>query len=161
MHHLMIGLVVLFPVIVFAQEKPPKPITVTVSTARHLHFGTFIKVLSGSGTVNVGPTGNRTSLNVILPSISKDPSPTASLFIVTALPGTLINISTNTPQDLTGIDGSKMQLNINLMYDCDKGSSFIATSDITDVSIGGTLTVNSNNGPGPYGGSFSVTFIQQ
>src|SRR5665648_1132482 len=55
-----------------AQEQPPKPIQVTVSTLQNLSFGSFIQ--SGtSGTVTVTPDGLRTaSGNLILPNMSSN-----------------------------------------------------------------------------------------
>lgn len=157
MHHLMIGLVVLFPVIVFAQEKPPKPITVTVSTLQHLEFGTVIQ--AGSyGTVYISKTGSRSVSGSVY---QKSSTFTPALFIVTALPGTLITISSVVTSDLA--NGSfKLPLAIDKNIDTSTGSQFICTGE-TYVFVGGTLTVNSlnDNPAGPYYGEFTITFIQQ
>ncbi|HZL10436.1 MAG TPA: DUF4402 domain-containing protein [Prolixibacteraceae bacterium] len=141
-----------------AQEQPPKPIQVTVSTLQNLSFGSFIQ--SGtSGTVTVTPDGLRTaSGNLILPNMSSNVS--AALFDVEALPGTLITILTGPDTQLSGTNGGFIFLTVGLS---NTGSPFIATSSHTDVFIGGTLTVGAllANPAGAYSGSFQVTFIQQ
>jgi len=153
----------LFSTSVHAQEKPPRPINVSVSTAQHLSFGTFIQT-GNFGTVNVSYSGTRTSAgSIIIPNISASAPVTPALFIVTSLPGTLITIS-NIPQaTLTGSNGGTLELNFNLAVDCNKGSSFIASTGTTDVYLGGTLTVGPllDDKAGYYSGNFNVTFIQQ
>lgn len=141
-----------------AQEKPPKPIIVTVSTLQHLSFGTFIQ--SGSnGTITVTHQGMRTATgSVILPNMSS--TVTAALFEVEALPGTLITIINGPDSQLSGSKGGLLILKLE---QSNTGSPFITTSDRTDVFIGGTLTVGSllANPAGAYSGTFTVTFIQQ
>ncbi len=141
-----------------AQEKPPRPITVTVSTLQHLSFGTFIQ--SGAiGTVTVDHTGSRSATgSVILPGMYSIVTP--ALFEVDAIPGTLVTIVNGTPATLTGSNGGSLSLTIG---ESNTGSPFITTGDKTLVYIGGTLIVNSllSNPAGNYFGMFSVTFIQQ
>ena len=142
----------------FAQEQPPKPIVVTVSTLQHLSFGTFIQS-GASGTVTVDYTGSRTATgSVILPGMFSIVTP--ALFQVTALPGTLITIVNGTTATLTGSNGGSIILDLG---QSSKGSPFITTGSSTDVFIGGTLTVGSlaANPAGLYNGTFTVTFIQQ
>lgn len=153
----------LLPISVYAQEKPPTPITVTVSVAQHLSFGTFIQT-GNYGTVSVGYNGFRTSTgSVIIPSISSSAPITAALFIVTALPGTLININSIPQATLSGSNGGLLELNFNLATDCSHGSSFVALTGTTNVYLGGTLTVGPllTDKAGYYSGTFDVTFIQQ
>lgn len=142
------------------QEKPPKPIQVTVSTAQHLQFGSFIQTGS-DGTVTVAHTGSRTAGgSVILPNISASAFPTAALFIVEAHPGTLITILNGPDVFLTGSNGGTMKLTIG---ESSTRSPFITRGSYTDVFIGGTLTVGpmSANPAGSYSGTFTVTFIQE
>ena len=154
---LVIGTSILF-FSVKAQENPPKPITVTVSTLQHLSFGTFIQ--SGTnGTVTVTPEGARTATgNIILPNMSSVVTP--ALFEVTALPGTLITIVNGPDSPLSGSNGGTIMLQIG---DSNTGSPFIANSEHTEVFIGGILTVGPlmANPAGAYSGIFQVTFIQQ
>ena len=141
----------------FAQEQPPKPITVTVITSQNLSFGTFIQNGS-SGTVTVTAQGMRTATgSVILPNISSNVTP--ALFEVGAIPGTLITISNGPPATLWG-GGFSMTMQIGAS---NPQSPFITTGAITPVTIGGTLTVGplSANPAGNYIGPFTVTFIQQ
>ena len=140
-----------------AQEKPPKPIAVEVSTLQHLSFGTFIQA-GDFGTITVTPQQARTSTgSVIIPNMSS--IVTAALFEVTALPGTLITI-VNGPASSLGGNGGTVSLTIG---DSSTGSPFIARDNLTEVFIGGTLTVGplSANPAGNYSGTFTVTFIQQ
>ncbi len=147
---------------VMAQEKPPKPITVTVSTLQHLSFGTFIQTGS-SGTVTLNHSGVITPAgSVIIPSLGFNPHaiPTPALFEVTANPGTLITIQNGPPATLTGSNGGTLTLTIG---PSSTGTPFITQNPITYVYVGGTLTVGSMaaNPAGNYTGSFTVTFIQQ
>lgn len=142
----------------FAQEQPPKPIVVTVSTLQHLSFGTFIQS-GASGTVTVDYTGSRTATgSVILPGMFSIVTP--ALFQVSALPGTLITLVNGTASTLTGSNGGSLILNLG---QSNTGSPFITTGSSTDVFIGGTLTVGPTgaNPAGIYNGTFTVTFIQQ
>jgi hypothetical protein len=147
----------------FAQELPPKPLTINVSTLQNLNFGTFCIGSSGSGSVIIYPDGSRLFSGNIIPVNSVT---SALRYEVVSLPGTLITI-VGQHLTLTGSNGGTIGLDIG---DSDPHSPFIATGIPTgvglvrmQVTIGGTLTVaNSGNyPPGNYGGSFDVTFIQQ
>lgn len=142
------------------QEKPPKPIIVTVNIARQLQFGSFIQA-GDYGTVTVDHTGARTaSGSVILPNISSSAPSSAALFIVEAHPGTLITILNGLPVELTGSNGGKMTLTLG---NASVSSPFITRGRFTDVFIGGSLEVKtlSANPAGSYSGTFQVTFIQE
>lgn len=158
---LMIGVCVIIGVpSAKGQERPPRPITVKVSTAQHLQFGSFIQA-GDYGTVTVDYNGSRTaSGSVILPNISRAAFPTAALFIVDAEPGTLITILNGTDATLTGSNGGTLTLKIG---DSSTRSPFITKTQYTDVFIGGTLIVGplSANPAGAYSGTFQVTFIQE
>ncbi len=148
----------LFSISTSAQEQPPRPITVTVSTAQHLSFGTFIQ--SGAfGTVTVDVNSIRSATgSIIIPGMYSIVTP--ALFLVDAEPGTLITIVNGTTTSLLGSNGGTLSLAI----DGSKPSSpFITTNKITDVLIGGTLTVGplGANPPGIYSGTFVITFVQQ
>lgn len=156
---------IIFVIPAKAQEKPPKPITVTVSTAQHLSFGTFIQAGS-AGTVTVTPQQLRSATgSIILPNMSSIVTP--ALFIVTALPGTLITIQF-TPSTLHASNGGTISL---VLDDSDPKSPFIVPGVNTpggintevEVFVGGTLTVGplATNPAGAYSGTFNVTFIQQ
>jgi hypothetical protein len=148
----------LLPETGFAQEDPPTPIVVTVSTLQHLSFGTFIQngVL---GTVTVTPQGSRfADGSIILPTFFSVVTP--SLFVVAAQPGTLITINNGPDSQLTGSNGGFLTLQVG---EASTGSTFITSTPNTEVFIGGTLVVGSvlANPPGEYSGVFQVTFIQQ
>ena len=141
------------------QEKPPKPIAVTVSTLQHLNFGTFI-VSGAGGTVTVDYNGTRSATSdIYIPSLSSSAVPAPALFSVTALRGTLITIVNGSPVSLTGNHGGSMTLTLG---QSSTGSPFVARGPTTEVTIGGTLTVGSilANTSGDYSGTFTVTFVQ-
>ena len=147
----------LFYVSANAQEKPPKPISVTVSTLQNLNFGTF--TYSGSsGTVSIDRNGVRSSTGDII--LLSNIFPSAALYDVEAIPGTLITITNGPDIYLTGSNGGTLLLHIG---DSFPFNPFIATGAHTAVTIGGTLTVGTaaTNRPGLYGGTFSVKFDQQ
>lgn len=157
---LLLSCLLLYTAHAMGQEKPPKPIMVTVSTAQHLQFGSFIQTGS-NGTVTVAYTGARTAAgSVILPNISSSAFPTAALFIVESHPGTLITILNGPDVFLTGSNGGTMKLTIG---ESSTRTPFITRGRYTDVFIGGTLTVESltANPAGSYSGTFQVTFIQE
>ena len=141
-----------------AQEQPPRPITVTVNTAQHLSFGSFIQN-GNNGTVTVTYDGFRTATgSIILPNMSSIVTP--ALFIVDAEPGTLITIMNGSTATLTGSNGGTLSLSLG---ESSTRSPFITAGQLTDVFIGGTLTIESlgANPAGFYNGQFQVTFIQQ
>lgn len=141
-----------------AQERPPKPISVRVSTLQHLSFGAFIQA-GNFGTVTVTHQQMRTATgSIILPNLSS--IVTAALFEVDAIPGTLITIVNGPDSALSGNNGGTVMLTPG---EASTGSPFIVTSESTNVFIGGTLTVGplSANPAGAYNGTFQVTFIQQ
>ena len=141
-------------------EKPPRPITVTVSTAQHLRFGSFIQS-GANGTVTVTYDGFRTATgSIILPNMSSIVTP--ALFIVDAEPGTLINIVNGPDATLTGSNGGTITLKLG-ESSAGPYSQFITRSQYTDIFIGGTLTIGplGANPAGFYNGTFQVTFIQE
>jgi len=150
--------ILLFIPRVNAQEKPPKPIIIRVSTLQHLSFGSFVQ--TGSyGTVTVDHSGYRSATgNIILPNSSS--IVTAALFEVEAIPGTLVHILNGAPVSLGGSNGGSLLLTIG---DASTGTPFLTTGERSNVFIGGTLTVRSllDNPAGEYSGMFQVTFIQQ
>jgi len=153
-----------------AQEQPPKPIEVaftgaSVITAQNLCFGTFI-LAGSSGTVTVKADGSREAFPPsFLPAalLSSSVSPSPAIFIVTALPGTLITIQ-GSASTLTNMSAGSVTLT---MSDSDPISPFVVPKVFGQkytevvVKIGGTLTISSSTTTGVYGGPFIVTFIQQ
>ncbi len=144
-----------------AQENPPVPIEVEVSTVQFLNFGAFA-VGNSLGTVSVDSNGTRTwTGDVVLLTTGATVSP--ALFDVYANPGTLINIAHSPSFTLTGTSGQTIELKIDSYS---TGKTFVTNSNSqtpTPVYIGGTLNLGaiSANGPGEYNGSFTITFIQE
>lgn len=144
-----------------AQENPPRPITVTVSTAQHLNFGTIIPTSANGGTVTVDFDNTTSTFGDVLLLHSYDCRP--ALFIVDAEPGVLINIVCEINPTLSK-GGFSLPLLLGTPYiDSQPGYQFITTKKSTSVYVGGKLTVGSlsANPAGDYNGLFSVTFIQQ
>lgn len=144
-----------------AQEKPPRPILVTVDVAAQLNFGKFIPFGSG-GKVIVDSDGNRQLPlgNVILVNSYTS----AARYVVDAEPGTLITIAPITYATLTGSNGGLLRLDLGEpRIESRNVSTFVTTNQYTDVFLGGTLTVGSlqANPAGIYSGTFLVTFIQE
>ena len=144
-----------------AQEQPPRPILVTVEVSQQLNFGKFIPFGSG-GKVIVDSDGNRQLPigNVILVNSYTS----AARYRVDAEPGTLITIAPIPPATLTGSNRGTLSLQLGVpRIDSRDVTTFITNSQITYVSIGGTLTVGSlqANPAGIYSGTFQVTFIQE
>ncbi len=157
---LCVGLLV-FSVDLQAQEKPPRPIAVFVSTIQDLSFGAIILGPTG-GTVIVYPDNSRSRTgDIILGDFGLSYSP--ALFEVEANPGTLISILNGPNILLTGSNGGTMNLEIGTSL---PASPFVTTLPYPNrnfLRIGGTLTVGSAtaNPAGSYSGTFSVTFIQE
>ena len=145
-----------------AQENPPIPIEIEVSTVQFLNFGAFAVGNSVGGTVSVDSNGTRTwTGDVTLLTTGATISP--ALFDVYANPGTLINIAPTAPFILNGDSGQTIELNIDSYS---TGKTFITNNNPqtpTPVYIGGTLYLGaiSANGPGQYRGTFTITFIQE
>lgn len=140
-----------------AQEKPPKPITVTVRNKSSLNFGTFCYGDGSGTTVTISAEGAQSITgNIVLISGFFSPA----IYDVISIPGTLITVSNGPDIQLTGSNGGKLLLHIGNSF---PQSPFITTSEYTEVKIGGTLTIGAvgANPPGSYNGTFQVTFIQQ
>lgn len=143
---------------VSAQEKPPKPIDVQVSTLQNLNFGIFCFGDGTGSTVTISPDGARTGTGSVILMSSSNYSP--ALYEVEALPGTIITLLNGPDTELTSGNGGKMILHVGTSL---PENPFIATMGRTSVFIGGTLIVGDamTSPAGSYSGSFSITFIQQ
>jgi hypothetical protein len=156
---LLIGL--LISLNVFAQENPPIPLEVAVSTSQFLNFGAFTVGNSG-GTVSVDYDGTRSWTGEI-GLLNFGPTVSPALFEVTAIPGSIIQIQSTPNIPLNGSNGGTILLNLD-SYSL--GQTFISTASppfTTAVYIGGTLTMGNTaaNPAGNYSGTFNVTFINQ
>lgn len=144
-----------------AQEKPPRPITVTVDLAQHLNFGTIIPTSNAGGSVTVDYNGMPTPSGDILLLHSLQCS--SALFIVHAEPGVFVTITYPTSFSLSNSLYS-LPVELGEPYIKDKvAKQFITTELETKVNIGGKLSVGSitSNPSGEYIGTFDVTFNQQ
>lgn len=144
-----------------AQENPPIPVEVEVRNAQFLNFGSFTVGPSG-GTVSVGFNGERNSTGDIhLLNIGSSGS--YAIFDVYANPGTILQIQYPTEVKLVGPSASDVRLTIDPDREIDTGRIFIITQSPHEVFVGGTLSIPSGNAapPGPYNGTFSLTFIHQ
>lgn len=158
-------LLTLLPGLAMGQERPPRPITVTVKSAQGILFGTFTHGPSG-GTLTVTHEGIRSATgSVVLISQGNFASP--AVFLIEGIKGTLITISPIPNATLTGSQGGHLTMTFdppNTAASC--GSPFILTSDSPaqmEVRIGATLLIGNSgaNPAGNYSGNFFVTFNQQ
>lgn len=154
-------LFLLTTIMVQAQEKPPRPLTVTVSLSQNLSFGAFYHGNVG-GSVIIYSDGIRSSTgDVVLLTMGYPFS--AGLYDIVANPGTIVSILKGPDAILTGSNGGSMLLHLG---DTNPSSPFIITTTppaSTQLRIGGTLTVGNSlmNPPGNYGGTFDVTLVQE
>src|SRR5690606_18093428 len=147
--------------IVKAQEQPPVPVAVEVRNAQFLNFGSFTVGPAG-GTVSVGFNGERNSTGDIhLLSIGSSVS--FAIFDVYANPGTILQIQYPNEVTLSGPPGSDVRMTIDPDREIDTGRIFVTNMNPHEVNVGGTLNISNGAGapPGPYNGSFSITFIHQ
>jgi len=144
-----------------AQEQPPKPIEVAVSTAQYLNFGTIIPTSIIGGSVTVGFDNSVLASGDVLLLHSYNCRP--ALFIVDAEPGVLINIVYEANTTLKKGGYSMLLLLDEPHIDSQVGRQFITTKKTTNVYIGGKLTVGSitDNPSGIYDGEVRITFNQQ
>lgn len=154
-------LFILTTVMIYGQEQPPRPLTVSVSLSQNLNFGAFYHGNVG-GTVIIYNDGSRSSSGDIV-LLTMGYTFSTGLYDVVANPGTLVSILNGPNAILTGSNGGSMILQIG---ESDPGSPFIITTTppaATQVRIGGILNVGNpiTNPPGNYGGTFDVTFVQE
>jgi len=159
----LIAIALLFggSITLYAQEKPPRPISIFANPAQGLSFGAFSQTGSG-GTVIISASGSRSVTGGVI-ALNLGFSFSPAIFEVDAEPGTLITIVNGPDISLSGSGGGSMSMHIG---NSSVGSPFIATATSparTQLRIGGTLTVGTPlaNPPGDYSGTFSVTFVQQ
>ena len=150
----------------YAQEPPPRPISVFVNPAQGLIFGAFYQGVAG-GTVIIYPDGSRSVTGDLVQANMGIPFSPA-IFEVDANPGTVIAIMNGPDVTLSGSNGGILSLRIgNASIGSQSNiSQFITTvtpPSRTEIRIGGTLTAGNSlsNPAGSYSGTFSVIFIQQ
>jgi hypothetical protein len=144
---------------VYAQEPPPRPVEVTVTTP--LGFGAFAQGASG-GTIIINTAGGRSSSGDIV-LLNMGYSFSAATFKLIANAGTLISIVNGPDIDLTGSNGGTMTLKIG---SSDPVSPFVIPEGppaFTLMNVGGTLIVGDplSNPPGIYDGTFDIIFMQE
>lgn len=144
-----------------AQQKPPRPISVSFNPGVGLRFGAFFQSTSG-GTVSVSTSGLRTFTGAVV-GAGLGVAYGAAEFDVDAEPGTVINILNGPDATLYGSSGGTMTLHLGSCYPTAPFITSAVSPAQTPVMVGGTLTVGSPvaNPSGTYSGSFVVTFIQE
>jgi hypothetical protein len=158
-------LVALFSTNTYGQERPPRPITVTVQNAQGILFGTFTHGPTG-GSVTVTHEGARSATGSVI-LINQGGFASPAVFLVEGIKGTLITISPIPDATINGSMGGHLTLKFDPPITASSvGSPFILPADSpssTEVRIGGTLIVGNTgaNPAGKYSGSFFVTFNQQ
>src|SRR5665647_3625104 len=90
----------------FGQEKPPRPIKVSLSNAQGIVFGTFAHGPTG-GWISVSPAGDRSAGgSVVLINRGNIFSP--AIFLVEGIKGTMITLSPILDATLRGSGGGTM-----------------------------------------------------
>ena len=144
---------IFIPTRVTAQEKPPRPMSVTA--VQSLNFGSFSP--GTGGTVTIDSWRVRTYFGVI-PVGSDTYCP--AIFEIDAEPGTIARwIGCDATLTNLSSPGSTMAISIP-----SSANSFVASVSAhgtLQVSIGGTLSVPSTTLPGSYSGQFFITFYQE
>jgi len=138
----------------YAQEHPPKPIIISLST--NLEFGTFYHGSIG-GQVIIGSDGSRSATgDVFLVGFASNPL----AFFIDSNPGTIISMLPVPPVTLTGSAGGSMTMTLGTT---DPVLPFVTTTPTSQLIIGGTLSVSNSlaNPPGSYSGTIFVTFNQE
>ena len=137
-------------------ENPPRPMVITSTSS--LSFGVFSSEITG-GTIQVDEYGVRTSSgDIVLYNLGYLYYPAS--FQVDVNPGHIITITLGPDILLSDGVGHTMNLELNGIYPL---SPFVTTTDITDIYVGGVLTVGNmmTNPPGTYNGTITVIFNYQ
>jgi|WetSurMetagenome_2_1015567.scaffolds.fasta_scaffold21009_2 hypothetical protein len=144
-----------------AQELPPRPMNVTVSTSQILNFGAFY-IGSSGGTVIIDPGGSRSSTGDIVLLDMGIPFSSA-LYEVDGNVGTIVSISKGSNAILTGSNGGTLTLQIGDILPSDSFVISVSLPALTQVTIGGILIVGSqlSTPAGSYSGTFDVIFNQE
>lgn len=156
---IFIGLLIFSGIVqnLYAQpENPPRPMVITSTS--NLSFGLFSSEITG-GTIKVDEFGVRTSSgDIVLYNLGYLYYPAS--FQVDVNPGHIITITLGPDILLSDGVGHTMNLELNGIYPL---SPFVTTTDITDIYVGGVLTVGNmmTNPPGTYNGTITVIFNYQ
>ena len=122
------------------------PVTITQNTA--LNFGTIAPDATNPGTVAINALGAQTCATV-----SCLGGGAAGAFTLAGLPAATVSISTAASTSLTG-PGAAMSVN-GLAPSA--ASATLGGTGAATFTVTGTLTVNANQLPGSYTGTYNVT----
>ncbi len=166
-------LLIVFCVLVFntcsfvlkGQEKPPKPITLELSSASGIDFGAFAinPVYNSGGTVQVSWGGMRTVSGGLIEIHQFNPHHPATFKIIGNV-GTAITIADAPSGGYPLSNGTQsIYVKFNFQTDAQFGKTFVLTQDPFFFNVGGTLYVgnDSANPPGNYSGLIPITVVQQ
>ena len=133
----------------------------TLRAKQSIHFGSFCITGAGGGTVSVGYDGSRTATgNIVLLNIP--PYATPAIFEIKLGRNSTVGINYEPPYImLTGNSGS-ISLVIGPTDKGSDGASFAINANIvSQLKVGGILTVTGTSPPGYYSGNFAIRFTQQ
>ena len=149
--------------LLLAQPVLPKhSLTVTTAT-QGIHFGTFCLSNSSGGTITVGYDGSRSCTSGIV-LLGKSPNAHPAIFEVKLCDGRTVSINYETSILLTGSNSGTLTLNLGPTDKGINGSTFVTGGDcnfISQIRLGGKLTVPGTAVPGTFSGSFAITFNQE
>lgn len=126
---------------------------IAIGNTRALSFGSFVAGNGGSVTVSTNGNRNAGGSVVLIPSSEG----IAAQFAVSGDPDTTYTIQLP-GNDFVSLTGPGMDMFVNDFTSTPSGAGGqLGTGGSQVLSVGGTLNVGSNQTPGSYSGSFSVT----
>lgn len=141
---------------------PRRSLTATTAT-QGIHFGTFCLSSPSGGTITVGFDGSRSCSSGIL-LLGKSPNAHPAIFDVKLCDGRVVSINYYTSIQLTGSNSGALTLNLGPTDKGVNGSAFVTGGDcnfISQIRLGGMLTVPGTAVPGTFSGVFAITFNQE
>lgn len=156
---LMVLLLIISHYKAYSQEMPPRP--VVFSFIQNLNFGALSPGLSG-GTVTVTPYGVRFATGSVI-LVGQGYLYFPAIFGLEGNPGTILHLLNGPDVPLTGSNGGTMTLHLGDALPSDPIILNVATPDIMQVMVGGTLIVGNptTNPAGYYNGTFIMMIIQE
>jgi len=133
----------------------------TVRATQPIQFGSFCITGAGGGTVSVGYDGSRSATgNIALLNIP--PYATPAIFDIKLAHSSNVSILYDPPYLTLNANSGSMALVIGPTDKGSDGASFsISANIVSQLRVGGTLTVTGSSPPGFYSGNFAIRFSQQ
>lgn len=128
-------------------------VNIAIDNVQSLSFGSFVAGNGGSVTVSTNGNRNAGGSVVLIPSSEG----TAAKFTITGDPNATYTIQLP-GNDFVRLSGPGIDMFINNFTSTPSGvEGRLGAGGSQDLSVGGTLNVGSDQAPGSYSGTFSVT----